>query len=238
MSTFQLFLFIILGVVIIVLGYLVYVQYFNQTNSVNYTMWLMNDNKPITSNIVNPTSSIFSYSFWMYINTWPGKTPANIFNCKNGQNINLFSVDLPDTTPSLACSVATGSNDTCNPKNQNTQIVTNNLGIQRWVYVIISVNANIVDCYLDGKLVLSFQTNGMPNPSISCTQKTNNWGINFGKGSDIYISGFTRVATATDPATALRGYATKPAGAKTSTAYSANLQINQNNQLLTTWKLF
>jgi hypothetical protein len=138
----------------------------------------------------------------------------------------------------MSVSVATGSKDICTPDNQNTQIITNNMGIQRWVYVIISVNANVVDCYLDGKLVISYQTNGYPNPSISCSQKTNNWGINFGNGSDIYISGFTRTATATDPATAMSGYAVKPPGAKSSTAYSANLQINQNNQLLTNLRLF
>jgi hypothetical protein len=36
----------------------------------------------------------------------------------------------------------------------------------------------------------------------------------------------------------MANYAIKPSGAKVSTAYSAYLQINQNNQLLTNLKLF
>jgi hypothetical protein len=173
----------------------------------------------------------------MYINSWPTTLPATIFRCANATT-SLLSVDLPDNTPSLRVSIATGSRDPCRPDNLNPQIVTNNLAIQRWVYVIVSVNANIVDCYIDGKLVLSFQTNGIPNPSISCSSASNAWGIQFGTNMDIYISGFTRTTSATDPATAQAGYSSKPAGAKNWTSYSANLQINQNNQLLTNLKLF
>jgi hypothetical protein len=228
----------ILGVIIVFLGYLVYSQYFKQSNTVSQTMWLMNTNPAITNaTIVSPNSTMFSYSFWMYINSFPTSTPANIFNCSNMSGT-LFSVDIPDTTPSLSVSIATGTKDACSPDTTNTQIITNNLGIQRWVFVIVSVNANIVDCYIDGKLVVSFQTNGIPTPSIACTQKSNVWGINFGTNSDIYLSNFTRTATPTDPATALSLYSSKPAAAKASTAYSANLQINQNNQLLTNVKLF
>jgi hypothetical protein len=164
-------------------------------------------------------------------------TPSNIFNASNAAG-SLLSVDIPDTTPTLNVSIATGSNDPCTPDSKNTHSITNNLGIQRWVYVIVSVNANIIDCYIDGKLVISFQTNGIPTPSIACTQKSNVWGINFGTNSDIYISEFTRTTTATDPATALYGYSRKPAGSKNSSTYSANLQLNQNNKVLTNLKLF
>jgi len=237
MTTTNIILFIVLGVIIIILSYYVYVNYFKQTLSISQTMWLMNSTPPITSNIASPNSSIFSYSFWMYINSWPGTTPANIFKCSNSTN-DLFSVDLPDTTPSLSVSVATGITDPCTVDKQNTQIITNNLGIQRWVYVIVSVNVNIVDCYIDGKLVLSFQTNGMPNPSISCSSVSNVWGINFGRNLDIYISGFTRTLTATDPATAMYGYSKIPPGAKQSTSYSANLIINKNNQLINSIPIF
>jgi hypothetical protein len=237
MTLLNTFLFIILGVIIVVLGYIVYVQYFTQTTSISQTLWLKNKNPPITT-IANPQSSIFSYSFWMYINTWPSTSPTNIFNCASSSKGVLFSVDLPDTTPTLTCDLLTGKTDPCVPANHNVVTMTNNLGVQRWVYVIVSVNANIIDCYIDGKLTISFQTNGVPNPSISCTDTDNNWGISFGVGPDIYISGFTRIPYATDPATAMANYAIKPSGAKVSTAYSAYLQINQNNQLLTNLKLF
>ena len=104
-------------------------------------------------------------------------------------------------------------------------LFTNNFGIQRWVYVLVSVNTNIVDAYLDGKLVNSTQLNGIPN--ISCP--SNNWAINYGSG-DIYISNFKRWTSATDPATALSYYRqTRPASSKIFSSYSANVQLSVDN---------
>ena len=90
MSAFNIFLFIILGVIIVILGYFVYIHYFGeQTNTANSTLWLNNNNVAATNasftytKIVNPTSTAYTFSMWLYINSWPTGGNANIFNCKS-----------------------------------------------------------------------------------------------------------------------------------------------------------
>jgi hypothetical protein len=248
MSAFNIFLFIILGVIIVILGYYVYLHYFGeQTNTANSTLWLNNDNVAATNasftytKIVNPTSTAYTFSMWLYINSWPTGGNANIFNCKSvAGDKNYLSVNLPDSTPTLNCVIATDKNNMGDAGNQNTIVITNNLGIQRWVNVVISVNANIVDCYIDGKLVTSQQLNSGSGMSPTTTIATNfskasssgsgGWNVNFGTGLDIYISNFKRTAVNSDPATVAMNYSVKPSGAKSATTYSGVLQINKNNQ--------
>jgi len=242
MSALYIFMFIVLGVIIVILGYFVYVSYFGKTsNSIASTLWLENTNTPIAYNeIVNPTSVAYTFSTWIYINTWPIKDNTNIFNCKSSNSDTMyFSVNLPDNTPSINCVIATDAEAAGDAMKENTIVITNNLGIQRWVHLVISVNANIVDCYIDGKLVTSQQLNGMtPNSSIAANISTVKWDINFGKGSDIYLSNFKRTADSTDPASVANNYRVKPSGSKTGTDYSAVLQINKNNQPLSSINLF
>jgi hypothetical protein len=110
------------------------------------------------------------------------------------------------------------------------------------------VNANIVDCYLAGTLVTSQQLNSGSGMSPTTTIATNfsnasksgsgGWNINFGNPYDIYLSNFKRTATASDPSTVAAYYSVKPAGSKTATSYSGILQINKNNQPVSTINLF
>jgi hypothetical protein len=212
---------IILGVIVIVLLYLVYTYYFSSSTTISSSLWLSNNNAPVTT-IANPNTSVFTYGVWIYINTW-SQAPMNIFSCGT-QGQTYFSLDLPTSSPTLTCTINTGTT-ACSQGTSQTIVITNNFGIQRWVYVLVSVNTNIVDAYLDGKLVNSTQLNGIPN--ISCP--SNNWAINYGSG-DIYISNFKRWTSATDPATALSYYRqTRPASSKIFSSYSANVQLSVDN---------
>jgi hypothetical protein len=223
---------ILLGVVIIILLYLVYIYYFTSVTTLTTSLWLKQNNPSIT-NVSNPYSANFSYGVWIYINNW-NQGPTNVFNCSSSTIADPhFSLDFPSCTPTLTCSINTGST-ACNPSSPTVITVTNNFAIQRWVYVLISVNTNIVDCYLDGKLVTSTQLNGIP--TISCN-KDNNWSINYGSG-DIYISNFQRWTTPTDPATATSYYNVKPASAKLFSTYSANVQLTKDNVQQSSIKLF
>lgn len=224
--------FIILGIIIIFLLYLVYTYYFSSTTTLVSQTWLNQTNPPITA-ISNPQSSVFSYGVWIYINTW-NPAPTNIFNCSNSNGTHL-SLDLPTSSPTLTCSINTGIT-ACNPSSSPTVItITNNVPIQRWVYVIISVNTNIVDCYLDGKLITSTQLNGIP--TIACNNANNNWSINYGSG-DIYLSNFQRWTTATDPSLANSYYKVKPSSAKVFATYSASVNVSSNGVQQASVKLF
>jgi hypothetical protein len=156
---------IILGVIVIVLLYLVYTYYFSSSTTISSSLWLSNNNAPVTT-IANPNTSVFTYGLWIYINTW-SQAPMNIFSCGT-QGQTYFSLDLPTSSPTLTCTINTGTT-ACSQGTSQTIVITNNFGIQRWVYVLVSVNTNIVDAYLDGKLVNSTQLFLVPvtiGPSI------------------------------------------------------------------------
>jgi hypothetical protein len=225
---------IILGIIVLLLIYFVYTYYFSNTSTLSSSLWLNQTNPPITT-ITNPQSSVFTFGVWIYINTW-SQGPTNLFNCSNA-NQTHFSLDLPVSSPTLTCSINTGIT-ACNPSATPVVItITNNIGIQRWVYVLVSVNTNIVDCYLDGKLVTSTQLNGIPTISCNNANNNNNWSVILGTG-DIYISNFQRWATATDPATAASYYKVKPAASKVFSSYGANVQVTKDNVPQQSIKLF
>ena len=224
--------YVILGVIIIVLLFYVYIYYFSPTTTYSSSIWLNSSNPPITS-ITNPNTTNFSYGVWIYINTWSSAS-MNLFNVKNGSSgKTLFSLDLPTTSPTLTATIYTSPTACGTTISPNTITITNNIGIQRWTYVIVSVNTNIVDCYLDGKLVTSTQLTGVP--IISCSNYSPN--INYGTGSDIYLSNFQRWITATDPATAMSYYGYKPATSALST-YGVNLRLIKDNVEQTAIKIF
>jgi hypothetical protein len=224
---------IILGVIAILLIYFMYLYFFTTSTTLSSSIWLNQNNTPI-STIANPQSSIFTYGVWIYINTW-SQGPTNIFNCSGAGASPHFSLDLPVSSPTLTCTINTGAT-ACNPSGSPTVItLTNNVGIQRWVYVLVSVNANIVDCYLDGRLVTSTQLNGVP--TVSCADPKNNWSINYGSG-DIYLSNFQRWTTATDPATAQSYYGVRPSTAKLFATYNANINVVKDGVQQQSIKLF
>jgi hypothetical protein len=221
---------IILGIIIIIMLYLIYIYYFTRATTIASSLWLNSNPLPITV-INNPTSAIFSYGVWIYVNTWnPG--PTNIFHCSTSNQTHL-SLDFPNASPTLTCTINTGTT-ACNGSSPTTITITNNFGIQRWVYVLISVTGNTVDGYLDGRLVTSAQLNGIP--TISCSQN-NNWTIGYGSG-DIYISNFQRWTTGTDPVTAMSYYKVKPAASKVFSNYSASVQLSVNGTPQQSVKLF
>jgi hypothetical protein len=230
--TMNTILYIVLGVIFIILVYLMYIYFFTSATTLLTQTWLGKAN-PAQAAVSNPSSSVFTYGVWIYVNTWT-QSPMNIFKCADA-NQTYFSIDLPYTSPTLTCSINTATT-ACQPSgNLVTFPITQNFGIQRWVYVLVSVNTNVVDCYIDGQLVTSHQLNAVP--TISCNNPKPTWTIQYGTG-DVYISNFQRWTTPTDPATAMSYYATKPTAAKTFSSYGAQLALTKDKVPQTPITLF
>jgi hypothetical protein len=89
-------------------------------------------------------------------------------------------------------------------------IVSNNFPIQKWVHVLISVDTTFVDCYLDGKLVISnpltpdrqIATSPTQVPSITFKNST----PSSNPTPDIYLAKLTRWDHALDPQTVWTEY--------------------------------
>ncbi len=184
---------IILIIVILIIGlYIVYYVGFSSGTLVDLSK--ATDIIP-SKDITNPTSTSFTYGLWLYVNTWNGYEKLIV---EARSTITHFKLYLASSTPTLNVSIHT----TDAPANNPTKIVTitNNFPIQRWVYIVVSVEGPIVDCYLDGKLVKSQQLQYLPKLNDS-------YAIFFG-AFDAFLTKFFRIDTPSDPQTVWNGYMT------------------------------
>jgi hypothetical protein len=132
--------------------------------------------------------------------------------------------------------------------------ITNNLPIQTWTYVLVSVSTiagAYVDCYINGKLVTSQQlTNGSSASVPFNMQSISNSNIHntilfpsppTNPGDcDIYLNKISWIPTAIDPQTAWTYYNQgngNPTGSGVLSSY--HLQIDfTHNDITSVWKLF
>jgi len=165
--------------------------------------------------ITNPTATSFTYSMWVYVNNW-SSGDKNICIAKTGSNVTKFRLYLASNSPTLSADIYT--TDTTTPT--KTVQITNNFPVQRWVYVIVSVENSVVDCYLDGKLVKSQQLQYLPDMSGDYT-------IGYGV-FDAYLTKFTRIASPTDPQTAWNSYLTGNGFSSNGPAYGFSFVLTKD----------
>ena len=206
---------IILLLIIVILLVILMYYYFQKT-----TQSLLNlntSNPPIVNkDMSNPSSVRFSYKLWVYVNSWDNTQQKNIILANVGNRPpNNFSLYLDATSPTLHCSIQSQDN------NQNDIIITTNCPIQSWVYIVVSVDNQVVDCYLDGKMVKSTQLLSMPNVS-------NSYDINFGV-CDAYVVKFQRVPTPTDPQTVWNDYLSGNGYSSSISSYGLSVAITKDN---------
>jgi len=201
-------LIIILGIVIIVILYYLIKYYFFTTKSLATKIHLKASPLDISSNVINnPNSILYTFGTWVYVNNFSNcrlltyATSSNIQDTNNtlftlvlGQDGNIGNRDKPKL---IAFINGRGANN----QNINVQVnVTNNFPMQKWVHVLISVDTGFVDCYIDGKLVISnpltpdkqIMNSPTITPSITFKQTS-------GSNPDIYLAKLTRWDYPLDP---------------------------------------
>jgi hypothetical protein len=247
--------FIILGIILVIVLWLLYSNLMAKTSVAEVQTYLrsMPASIPIT-NLTNGNSTSFYYAIWIYVNNLnngpstgvtqrmpsslsdstknrdPKTLANNIFYLADSQNQAYLSLDV---TSSTLLNTSILLNNTNNSLVQYD--ITPNFPLQRWEYVIISVNQNFLDLYLDGKLIKS--ANLGQNPKLPSDNTTSPPAIYFGNG-DIYIAGFKRVANAIDPQTAWNQYLNGSGVTKTNFNYGLSMQISKNNTPQSTVKFF
>lgn len=134
---------IILGVIVIILIY-VLIQFFMEASVELAATANLNDSIngiPIKN---NPTSSRYAYGVWIYVNSWNmGGTKPIMARSNN------LALRLDENSPVLLCDI------TMNNDEIKTIEFTDNFPLQKWVHVLVNVDNQYVDCYLDGKLIKS-----------------------------------------------------------------------------------
>ena len=249
-------LIIVLGVVLVILVYILY-NYFTVTSSTLSSYSSLNSASipPITS-IQSATNVSYSYGIWVYVNSWENKYHY-IFTRNN--NIQLY---LDKNQSILYCDIwakpTTGSTGS-----YVTTTITNNFPLQKWTYIVVSMDNSFLDCYLDGKLVVSNQiTNPVQPPNTNNTNiigqaATTGTPIYLGNSStaqimyltttpampitdlfDAYVSKFQRWTTAIDPQTVWNSYLTGNGQSNTYSDYGINMNVIQNNIVKNTYTIW
>jgi hypothetical protein len=195
------FAVVILGIIVFVLLYVLYLMYSERTSLAEKVD--LKENKPEFpyTTLSNPRAVTYSYSMWIFVNSWSSLDTKNIFSryptvsssdpTSSRPDIRLY---LEKDSPKLKLEIKTTR------RSLETIPITDNFPIQKWVHVIVSVDNQIVDAYIDGKLVMSRKLTSMPVVSEAA--------IKLGQTSplDIFLSKFNRGTKRMDPNTALDMY--------------------------------
>jgi hypothetical protein len=223
---------IILGIVIILLIYVLYKYFSKSSSSLGALMDLSTTSSTVPlitkDKVVNSTSARFSYGIWVYINTWDSSQTKNIFYRQNSTTSTKYDIRvyLDKTSPTLSCDFYTQQiNSTTGASDPGTETVaiTSNFPIQKWVYIIVSVDSKLVDTYIDGKLITSQELKALPYVS-----DTDIFVGNF----KAYAAQFQRWTSPMDPQTAWKNYMSGNGGSaltKMFSSYGIDISFKKDN---------
>ena len=179
---------LILIVIIIVMLYLGLYYYLTPPTTITKKVYLANGIPDIPMrNLPSIGAAKYSYEFWIYVNhSFPRGDP--VFSIKEDKKLQDSSIEFITMQNSARLTVG------------GTQIeIPDKFSLQRWQYVIINVDNNLVELYLDGKLFRSVKTpKPIPTPTVNSS-------LIFGE-SDIYLSTFNRNLFTIDQTTAFQNY--------------------------------
>ena len=187
---------IILGVLLIVVTYLVFFV-FTGSQSLTAKVDLGSQQTAIPSgDISDPGSVRYSFETWVYVYQFDGTGGKYLFSrtsTTSGKNIGL---KFDSTSPILNLEYIS-INPTTGSKASKTLSISNNFPIQTWTHVIVSVDNNYIDVYMNGKLVKSINdTLEAPLTSSSIVYEI----------TKAYLAKFVRNTYPIDPQTAWDHY--------------------------------
>jgi len=222
---------VILFVVIIILLYILY-KYFTTSVSTLSTSASLKVSNPKITKLTNPTATRYAYGIWVFVNTWDTSNTKSIFS--RADNINVY---LDTNTPTLHCGM-TLLNGTV-----QDIIITSNFPIQKWTYITVNVDGQFVDCYLDGKLVISTKLASVAKtPGDSGETGAPVVLGNTGGGFDAFVAGFQNWATPVGPQEVWNAYmAGSQSGyslSKLFGSYNVDISLLKNNVQQTKFSIF
>jgi hypothetical protein len=182
---------IILAIVVVLLFYILYNFFLLKSTELTASADL--NGVPPAIPITNGANSLrYAYGIWIYVNSWSSGSKT-IFS--RPDNITL---SLDSGSPVLNCDFTL--NDTA--KTKTTVKITDNFPLQKWTHIVVSVDNQYVDAYLDGKLIKSGRVGSdttMPNSPTGDN-------IVIGSNWDAHVSKFQYWAEPIDPQTVWTEY--------------------------------
>ena len=230
---------IVLAIVVILLFYILYRFFLLKSTELTSTASL-NDSNPSIEITNSPGSTRYSYGVWIYVNSWDSGIQKTIF--ERADNIKLH---FANEAPILKCDIAMNTD----PSTETSFDITDNFPLQKWMHIVISVDNQYVDAYLDGKLVKSTRiytqaqddvAEGMPKPPRSETKMLLG-GATPPTNYDAYIAKFKHWSSPLDPQTVWAEY--KEGNGQSSmknyiSSYGVDLTIIKDNVEQSKYSLF
>ena len=215
---------IILGVILLVIIYVMFVSLSGKPGGAPKIVTLnassTNPNVPFSA-MSNPASSRYYLSFWVTVENLASAT-------------DIFSIKKSDTDI-LKVGFKSDATLTYTVSNKEHTIMQN-FPIQKWVHVILSIDGNVIDMYIDGKLIRSEKLTTPPtapnkdNTNIIFAQPTST--------SVIHIANFERNPTSMDPSLAWSIYLAGNGGNSFSNSYNASFTLTKNKLDINKYSLF
>jgi hypothetical protein len=210
---------IILGVILVVITYLIFFV-FTGTQSLSTKVDLGGVQSPIlASTLSNPGSVRYSFELWVYVYQFETGGKYLFYRTSKLGNYKNIGLKLGNTEPSLNLEYTT----TAATGTQKSLVISSNFPIQTWTHVIISVDNNYIDAYINGKLVKSIQ-DSIEAPDINSS-------ITYGVVK-AYLAKFNRNIYPIDPQAAWNNYmaGNGVSGASSSVMgnYGASLTFNKD----------
>ena len=155
---------ILLGVIVLLILYFVYIYVFKDSTSTNlYSGGNAKNAKMIKASKLpgNPASVAYTYSIWIYVNSWQYRygQEKQIFYRSASESPNpstvLPQVSLGGSKNDLAITIGLQGG-----QSENWSI--NNIPLQKWCHILITTTTRAVDTYIDGKLVNTHTLPGVP----------------------------------------------------------------------------
>ena len=159
---------------------------------------------------------------WLYVNT-TSATNVDIF--KINQGVDDF-LKLQLTNSAVLKYIAKTDSGTA------THVIMDNFPLQKWVYVVISVDNNVVDLYIDGKLIRSHK--------VDIAQVGETSDIEFGR-LDAFIAKMEREPKPMDPSYAWSKYMEGNGGnyfSRMLANYGGTLTLTKNDMDVREFQLF
>lgn len=206
------FIALILGVIVILFTYYLYLNYIKTNTLIPTTDLSVSSPVVKYTDLTNRDSTRYSFALWLYVNNWNNIVQKTIIS-----RMGDFDLYLDTTSPNLLLNVKlnNGSNQIVN--------LTNNFPIQKWTYVIVSVDNQIIDFYIDGKLVLSKQLKALPMVS------KNDVSMGDSNHPDITVTGLIRFTQPMDPITAWNNYLRGNGVSTSGSTYNVKLSVLKDN---------
>jgi hypothetical protein len=148
---------IILGIVIFIIVYYIYTWFTSGATVLLSSLRPGNSPLTLTPNTLpgSGNTNNYTYSLWFYVNDWNYRfgEAKTILQRQDSTGMASPLITLGPMQNNLTTQVACYPNQRSKGAAQTFNCVVDNIPIQRWVNVTISVNGRTMDTYMNGKLV-------------------------------------------------------------------------------------